>query len=361
MLDVSFPTGSGTTETHPAAICVFEADSGYPLARHRYGSRGNPNGFSQLSSVKGSALHVRTVATVGNYDYLFDYAFHVDGSMEIEVRASGYLQSSPYYTEEKGAFGPRIYLGTQGSFHSHVLNFKADFDLVTSSNSLQRTDLVVVNQTQAWFPELGTFEQMELKASNLEKESKFNWTPNGQSMFSVINPTATNKWGTPRGYRLVPGKSAVHLPIANSPFTLHQSDFLKSDLAVTRQHDNEPYANSWHNINLPSKPQQDFAKFFDGESIEDEDLVVWFNLGMHHYTRSEDVPVTLFSEAVSSIVFAPQNFNDRAPEGDLRNRRVILSDAKTGEISYEDYGIPLPNCKVAVEEPSSKIEPWVIA
>ncbi len=358
MLNISFPTGSGTTEFHPAAICIFEADSGYPLARHRTGSRTNPNGFTHLGSVKGSALHVRTVATVGNYDYLFDYAFHVDGSMEIEVRASGYLQSSPYYPDDEGEFGPRVYQATQGSFHDHVINFKADFDIVTASNSLQRTDLVVVNQTQAWFPELGTFTQMSLQAHNMETEAQFNWAANGQSMFTVTNPTALNKWGVPRGYRLVPGKSPIHLTIQDSPFSLRQSQMLKTDLAVTRQHDNEPYANSWHNINLPSKPQQDFSKFFDGEGIDGEDLVVWFNLGMHHYTRAEDVPVTLFSEAVSSIVFAPQNFNDRAPEGDLRNRRVVVSDAK-GALQYEDYGIALPACKVQVEEPAGKILPWV--
>ena len=34
MLNVSFPTGSGTTEFHLAAIYIFEADSGYPLARY---------------------------------------------------------------------------------------------------------------------------------------------------------------------------------------------------------------------------------------------------------------------------------------------------------------------------------------
>ena len=359
MLNTSFPTGSGTTEVHPAAICIFEADSGYPLARHRTGSTKNPNGFSHLGTVKGSALHVRTVATVGNYDYLFDYAFHVDGSMEIEVRASGYLQSSPYYEDTNGEFGPRVYEATQGSFHDHVISFKADFDILTAANSLQRTDLTVVNQSQPWFPELGTFPQMSLQAHNLETETQFNWAPNGQSMFTVINPTSPNKWGTPRGYRLVPGKSPMHLSIADSPFTLHQSHLLKSDLSITKQHDHEPYANSWQNINLPNKPQQDFAKFFDGESIDGEDLVVWFNLGMHHYTRSEDVPVTLFSEAVSSIVFAPQNFFDRAPEGDLRNRRVIVSDAVTGAVSYEDYGIAPPVCKVEVEEPASKILPWV--
>lgn len=68
--------------------------------------------------------------------------------------------------------------------------------------------------------------------------------------------------------------------------------FAKTHLAVSRQHDTEVFANSVQNANVPAAPQQDFSKFFDGESVDDEDLVVWFNLGMHHFTRSEDVPVT---------------------------------------------------------------------
>ena len=80
---------------------------------------------------------------------------------------------------------------------------------------------------------------------------------------------------------------------------------------------------------------------------------------MHHFTRAEDVPVTLFTEAVSSIVFAPQNFFDRAQEGDLLNRRWIVPDEDSGTLTYEDYGVALPSCKVELEEPVAKLEPWV--
>lgn len=357
MLNVTYPAND-VTDVHPQGICLFESDSGYPVARHRYGSGGNPNGFSNIAAVKSSALHARTIATIGNYDYLFDYAFHVDGSIEIEVRASGYLQSSPYYKDQTN-FGARVGLGTQGSFHDHILSWKADFDIISTKNSLQRTDLIVVNQTQPWFPELGEFEQMELKAYNMEKEQQFNWAQNGQSMFCVVNDEEKNSWGVSRGYRLVPGRSNVHLSTHNSPFSKHSSHILKSHLAVTQHHDNEPYGNSWQNVNLPLKPQQDFSKLFNDESVDGEDIVVWFNLGMHHYTRSEDIPVTLYSEAVSSIVFAPQNFHDRAQEGDLQNRRWITSNATTGEITYEDQGLQLPTCNVVLEEPATKILPWL--
>jgi primary-amine oxidase len=157
---------------------------------------------------------------------------------------------------------------------------------------------------------------------------------------------------------ITPGHSNIHLTSPNSPFSRKQSEFSKSHLAVTRVHDTEPYANSWQNINLPEAPQQDFSKFFNDEKVEDEDITVWFNLGMHHFTRSEDIPVTLFTEASSSIVFAPQNFFDRAQEGDLQNRRWIETGEDEDELNFETYGVPLANCAIDLREPVTNILPW---
>lgn len=264
----------------------------FPLSRHRYGSS-NDYGFSKLGTVKGAQLIVRAIATVGNYDYMFDYGFHLDGSLEISVRASGYLQSSFYYPNQ-GKWGPRIQQATQGSLHDHIITFKADFDILGTGNSLQVSELKAVEQSQPWFPELGVFEQMEMDVSIMQTEQQFNWAGNNQAMYVVLNPNETNVWGEPRGYRIVPGRSDIHLTTLKSPWSLKNSEFAKTHLAVSKYHDTEHYANSVQNINNPMHPQQDFSKFFDGESIEDEDLVVWFNLGMHHFTRSEDVPVCHF-------------------------------------------------------------------
>ena len=75
---------------------------------------------------------------------MFDYAFHVDGSLEITVRASGYLQSSFYYPDQQ-KWGPRIQQATQGSLHDHILTYKADFDIISTANSFEVSELVVVN------------------------------------------------------------------------------------------------------------------------------------------------------------------------------------------------------------------------
>lgn len=350
--NVSFHEANKTI-TNPDAICIFESDIGFPISRHRTYDPDNGYDFENLGTVKGAALTVRAIATIGNYDYMFDHTFNLEGSLEVMVRASGYLQSSFYYPDQ-GKWGPRIQEATQGSLHDHVLTYKADFDIVDSANSLQVSKVVPVMQSQPWFPELGEFEQMELDVNYLDTEQQFNWGDNGATMYVVVNKNQTNKWGEPRGYRILPGRSNTHLTTTHSPFSLRNAEFAKSHLAVTRQHDTEPFANSVQNVNLPQAPQQDFAAFFNDESLEQEDLVVWFNLGMHHFTRAEDVPVTLFTEAVSSIVFAPHNFFDRAQDGDLRNRRWIVAQGD-GSLRTETYGVPLPACALALQEPTLRI------
>jgi primary-amine oxidase len=68
-----------------------------------------------------------------------------------------------------------------------------------------------------------------------------------------------------------------------------------------------------------------------------------------------DIPVTLFTEAYSSIVFAPQNFFDRAQDGDLLNRQYFVVDPASGELQSENYGVELPTCAVELTEPAKGI------
>ncbi|KAF2190757.1 hypothetical protein K469DRAFT_721656 [Zopfia rhizophila CBS 207.26] len=77
-------------------------------------------------------------------------------------------------------------------------------------------------------------------------------------MYVVINPNVTNAWGEPQGYGIVPGRSDIHLSTLHSPFSPKESESAKSHLAVTKQHDTEPYANSVQNINLSLKAQTRF-------------------------------------------------------------------------------------------------------
>ncbi|KAF7334468.1 Amine oxidase [Mycena venus] len=79
---------SEVSKTHRNNICLFESDPGYLMQRH--------SSSSYLALTKNIVFTLRSVSSIGNYDYIFDYVFALDGSIETIVRASGYIQSAYY-------------------------------------------------------------------------------------------------------------------------------------------------------------------------------------------------------------------------------------------------------------------------
>lgn len=123
---------SEETHIHPNSLCLFEYDAGYPIQRHLTST--------YVSATKNIFFVLRSVATVGNYDYLFEYSFQMDGSIIVTVRASGYIQGSFWSGESD--YGFHIHDNLSGAMHEHVLNYKLDLDIKGTKNSLMKTDVV---------------------------------------------------------------------------------------------------------------------------------------------------------------------------------------------------------------------------
>ena len=62
--------------------CLFECDSGNFAWRHRRGP-------DDIESRKRGDLVLRMIATLGNYDYAFDWVFMQDGAIRVAVGATG--------------------------------------------------------------------------------------------------------------------------------------------------------------------------------------------------------------------------------------------------------------------------------
>jgi primary-amine oxidase len=123
----------GVSTEIPNSICMFEYDTGYPIRRHLHAA-------GSTSSAKNIVFSVRTISTVGNYDYLIEYSFFLDGGVEISVRASGYISSAYYAGNED--YGFKIHDFLSGDMHDHVLTFKADLDILGEENSVQKVEFV---------------------------------------------------------------------------------------------------------------------------------------------------------------------------------------------------------------------------
>lgn len=156
---------------------------------------------------------------------------------------------------------------------------------------------------------------MHMEHTAVTHETGLNWPRNSGEMYLITAPNATtNKWGEVRSYRILPGTgmgNPVHLTIENSTALSASAAWSTSDLWILRNHpDTEPAAAHHLNYLSPGTPLVDFAAMVDGEAIEEEDLVVYFNLGGHHVPSSQDVPNTLMHTSASSVLFMPFNYFD---------------------------------------------------
>jgi primary-amine oxidase len=63
-------------------------------------------------------------------------------------------------------------------------------------------------------------------------------------------------------------------------------------VAISVRRDTEPRSSNPYNNQDVHNPPVNFASFFNGESLDQTDLVVWVHLGMHHVPHTGDLPNT---------------------------------------------------------------------
>ncbi|TNN28055.1 Primary amine oxidase, liver isozyme [Liparis tanakae] len=129
------------------SICVFEHSTGQPLRRHFSDFFHNSYG-----GMANSALVFRTITSIGNYDYMWDFIFYQSGSVEAKVHATGYISSS-YLVDGNLRFGHQVAENVLGNIHTHFVNFKVDLDVLGVKNYFQTKDMKYVNMSLPWMTE----------------------------------------------------------------------------------------------------------------------------------------------------------------------------------------------------------------
>lgn len=327
---------SETTHTHLDSICLFETEGNFPIQRH--------STSQYVAATKNIFFTIRNVCTVGNYDYMFSYEFYMDGSINVDVRASGYIQSA--FFAKNGDYGYHIHDALSGSMHDHVLNYKIDFDILGTKNTMMTTTNVPVSEVYPWSNgKARNTMKLQRTEINNEDEGKLDWAANGVTQFTVVNKDAVNSYGEYRGYRILPSSPTIHLTVLNSSNLVNAANWAKHDLFVTRQHDTEPRSSHPYQSQDTANPPINFDAFFNSENLEQEDLVVWANVGMHHVPHTGDLPNTVFTTAHSGLQIMPLNYLDGSPVKDTVN--MVRVDYGDGNLStVVSFGQGSPECGV---------------
>ncbi|KRY02625.1 Primary amine oxidase, partial [Trichinella patagoniensis] len=95
------------------------------------------------------SLVVRSVSTLGNYDYVLDWEFKTSGTIKVwvgftgmmEVRATNYTHANQIRGEQHGEL---VAPNTIGVYHDHYISYHLDLDVAGTANSFVKANLKTV-------------------------------------------------------------------------------------------------------------------------------------------------------------------------------------------------------------------------
>ncbi|XP_070610231.1 amine oxidase [copper-containing] 3-like [Erythrolamprus reginae] len=300
-LDTSSPT------IHKKAMCIFEQNSELPVRRH----------FESIQSpfyggLSDSCLVIRFISTLGNYNYIWNFAFHQNGAVSVHLLATGYILTA-FFFEDATDFGSKVQEWVTGTIHTHNINFKVDMDIGGVGNMLVGNDMAFETLQAPWSPEHKIYRMKKVrKVFNTENQAAFRLHDAMPNYIYFAANDKNNKWGHEKGYRIqIVSFSGDHLS-ESDPLEPGFS-WGRYKLAVTKRKEKEETSNSIYSQMDPWDPPVDFSDFINNETIVNEDLVAWINTGFLHIPHAEDVPNTATIGNVIGFFLKPYNYFDDDP------------------------------------------------
>ncbi|MBB4965266.1 primary-amine oxidase [Saccharothrix violaceirubra] len=299
--DAAVADDHGNPITIPQVVCMHEEDYGV-LWKHT-------NILTGASDVRRSRrLVVSFFSTIGNYDYGFFWYFYLDGTIELEAKATGVVFCG---AGEESPYGAEIAPGLMAPVHQHLFCARLDTEVAGERNTVDEVDFARIPIGPA-NPRGNAFTSTT-KVLETETDGARLADPLVGRTWVVRSADGTNRLGKPKAYQLVPKPGPTLL--AQPEATVHgRAEFATKHLWVTKFDENERYpAGDYPNqhpggAGLPGWVKQD-------ESIVDEDIVLWHVFGPTHLPRPEDWPVMPVD--YSGFMFRPLGFLDRNPALDL--------------------------------------------
>ncbi|MQL96424.1 hypothetical protein Taro_029101 [Colocasia esculenta] len=299
-------------------FCVFERRNGDVSWRHT--EIGIPGKFVSTCNPlirearPEASLVVRMVSTVGNYDYIIDWEFKATGSIKVGIGLTGILEvkGSPYtHTDQISSdpYGTLLAPNTLGIYHDHYITFHLDLDVDGPRNSFVKARMEPVSVPA----EVGTPRRSYWTAVRETAKTEADGAVRldaGPADLLVVNPGKKTRMGNPVGYRLIPAGATSTSILADDDYPQVRAMYTKKQVWVTPYNKTEKWAAGLYTDQ--SRGDDNLAAWAQrNRGIEEEDIVLWYTVGLHHIPYQEDFPV--MPTVGGGFELRPSNFFDRNP------------------------------------------------
>ena len=298
-------TEKGRPRERVRTACLFERSAGDVAWRHAR------DATATIETRTKRDLVLRMYMNAGNYDYLFDWVFQQDGTLKVNLGATGMDQMkgiSGKGNEEE--YGRMIASKLIALNHSHFFNFRLDLDVDGTQNSLvvdklQTTRLPDDNPRRSIWTVKSTEAKTESEAQRMSAMS-------APEVWRIINPNVKGAYGAPVGYE-IEAHGAMTL-MSPDDYMQRRAGFTDHTLWVTPYQQDELFAGGdYPSVSTEGAGLPAWTK--GNRAIANTDVVAWLTMGFHHIPRPEDYPV--MPVAWHSFEIRPVGFFKRNPSIDL--------------------------------------------
>jgi primary-amine oxidase len=294
----------GTAQVIPNAICMHEEDTGILWKHTDFRTQ-------EVDVRRGRRLVVSFIANVGNYEYAFYWHLYLDGTIELDVKLTGIINTAGLLQDGSVGRGTLVAPGVVGHVHQHVFNVRLDMAVDGSSNTVLEVDTVAdaPGGDNPWENALSVIETPLLT----EQEARRRADPTRMRTWKIVNRGRRTSLGHHPGYRLVP-HSALRTPAAPNSQVGRRAGFVTHDLWVTPTRADERWpAGDYVNQSPPGQGLPAWTK--QNRSVADQAITVWHSFGHNHVPRPEDYPVQPVAHC--GFLLQPFGFFDRNPTLDV--------------------------------------------
>ncbi|MEZ5923643.1 MAG: primary-amine oxidase [Hyphomicrobiaceae bacterium] len=286
------------------AICMHEEDTGILWKHTDFRTQ-------RVDVRRGRKLIISFIATVGNYEYMFYWSLHLDGTIALEVKATGIINTAGIDPPEAVGYGVEVAPGVIGQIHQHLFCARLEMAVDGADNAVVEVNGKLVPEGPA--NPVGNAFRADETLLETEKSARRSTSTATNRYWKIVNRKRKSRLGHPAAYRLVATNAITALGGPRSQLG-RRAGFARHHVWVTPSTDSERWpAGDYVNQSAAGEGLPEWTKA--DRSVVDRPITVWHVFGLHHLPRPEDFPV---QPSVScGFMLMPDGFFERNPTLDV--------------------------------------------
>lgn len=285
-----FTAHDGSAVVIDNAICIHEEDAGVLWKHTDYRTGGRSH------TVRSRRLVINMVCTLANYEYIWNYNFYQDGTIEIDIRLTGILQVY-VGTNVPNPHGTTVAPNVDAHYHQHTFCYRIDPMVDGLKNTVIESDVLSL-EAPAGSKENFAGNGFYSADTRLSIETGRSYDITKERRWRIVNPQRHHySSGKEVGYTIGMKGGVVPTLAKDDSWIVSRAPFLKSDFWVCRDVEGEKgserlYPAGRYVPQTRAPPADSIGNWVkEGQPTDGEDILVYFNIGTTHIPRPEDWPV----------------------------------------------------------------------